>query len=60
VQDVAYNTHEEIKNAYTIFVGNPQGKRPTGRSRYRGIDMGFSEIGREVEDCFHVAQDRVQ
>jgi hypothetical protein len=26
------------KNAYTILVGNPEGKKPVGRSRRRWVD----------------------
>jgi hypothetical protein len=28
----------EKKNAYGILVGKPEGKRPLGRSRLRGLD----------------------
>jgi hypothetical protein len=27
---------EEMRNAYKIFVGKPEGKRPLGRPRRRG------------------------
>jgi hypothetical protein len=26
------------RNAYRIFVGNPEGKKPLGRSRHRWVD----------------------
>jgi hypothetical protein len=29
----------EKKNAYTILVGNPEGKRPLGRPRCRWVDI---------------------
>jgi hypothetical protein len=38
----------EKRNAYRIFVGNPEGKRPVGRSRHRWVDnikMDLREIG---------------
>jgi hypothetical protein len=38
----------EEKNAYSIWVGMPDGKRPLGRRRHRWIDnikMHFREIG---------------
>jgi hypothetical protein len=28
----------EKRNAYRIFVGNPEGKRPLGRARRRWVD----------------------
>jgi hypothetical protein len=31
----ACSKHEEIRNAYRILVGKPEGKKPLGRSRYR-------------------------
>jgi hypothetical protein len=33
--DGACNTHE-MPNAYKDLIGNPEGKRPLGRPRYRG------------------------
>jgi hypothetical protein len=38
----------EMRNAYRILVGKPEGKRPLGRSRRRWVDnikMGLREIG---------------
>jgi hypothetical protein len=29
---------EEKRNAYRILVGKPEGKRPLGRPRHRGVD----------------------
>jgi hypothetical protein len=39
---------EEKRNAYRIFVGKPEGKRPLGRPRSRWVDnvkMDLREIG---------------
>jgi len=39
---------EEVRNAYSILVGEPEGKRPLGRPRHRwedNIRMDFKEIG---------------
>jgi len=41
----------EMRNAYKIFVGKPEGKRPLGRPRRRwedNIRLDLREIGREV------------
>jgi hypothetical protein len=38
----------EKRNAYRIFVGKPEGKRPRGRPRRRWVDnikMNLGEIG---------------
>jgi hypothetical protein len=38
----------EMRNAYKILVGKPEGKRPLGRPRHRwedDIKMGLREIG---------------
>jgi hypothetical protein len=39
----ACSTHGEKRNAYTIFVGKPEGKRPLRRPRLRWED--YIEIG---------------
>jgi hypothetical protein len=52
---------EEMRNAYEILVGKPEGKRPLGRHRRRGEDnirMDLREMGWEVVDRIHMAQDR--
>jgi hypothetical protein len=52
---------EEIKNAFGVLVGKPEVKRPVGRSGYRwenGVRIDFREIGWEVVDWIHLAQDR--
>jgi hypothetical protein len=44
-------------------VGKPEGKRPRGRPRRRwedSIRINFREIGWEVVDWMHLAQDRDQ
>jgi len=49
----------EMKNAYKILVGKPEGKRPHGRSRCRWEDnrKDLTEIGLEGMNRFHLAQD---
>jgi hypothetical protein len=51
----------EVRGAYNILVGKPEGRRPLGRSR-RGwednIKMDLWEIGFGVVDWIHLAQDR--
>jgi hypothetical protein len=51
------------RNAYRILVGNPEGKRPLGRSRHRwkdNIRMDLREIGWCGMDWIDLAQDRDQ
>jgi hypothetical protein len=46
---------------YRLLVGNPEGKRPLRRPRYRCIDnikMDLVEIGLSVVDWVGLAQDR--
>jgi hypothetical protein len=53
----------EMRNAHSILVGKPKGKRPLGRhwSRWEdNIKMDLKEIGWEVVDCIYLAQDRDQ
>jgi hypothetical protein len=45
--DVACRTHGDTRNAYTMLVGKPEGKRPLGRRRHRwedNIKMDHREI----------------
>jgi hypothetical protein len=52
----------EMRNAYKILIGEPEGMRPLGRPRSRwrdNIRMDLMEVGWEVVDWIHVAQDRV-
>jgi len=53
----------EMRNAYSISVGKPEGKRPLGRPRRRcedNIGMYLREIVYEGVDWMHVAQNRYQ
>jgi len=43
-----------MRNAYNIFMGEPEGKEPLGSRRRRW------EIGREGVDWIYLAQDRDQ
>jgi len=50
-------------NAYEVFVGKPEGKRPLGRPTNRwedNIRTDLRETGWESVDWIHMAQDRVQ
>jgi hypothetical protein len=54
------STNGENENAYTILVGNPEGKRPLGRPGHRwvdGIKMDLREIGCDGMDWVDLAQD---
>jgi hypothetical protein len=49
------------RNAYRLLVGKPEGKRPLGRPRRRGVDsikMDLLEIGWGGVDWIGLAQDR--
>jgi hypothetical protein len=53
----------EKKNAYRIFVGKPEGRRPLGRPRHRckdNIKMDYRERRWGSMDCTDLAQDRDQ
>ncbi|KAJ4447163.1 hypothetical protein ANN_09164 [Periplaneta americana] len=53
----------EFRNAYTVLVGRPDGKRPLGRSRRRregNIKMDLREVGYDNRDWINLAQDRDQ
>jgi hypothetical protein len=53
----------EKRNAYRIFVGMPEGKRPLGRPRRRWVDnikMDLTEIGWDGMDWIDLAQNRDQ
>jgi hypothetical protein len=53
----------EKRNAYRIFVGTPERKRPLGRPRCRWVDnikMVLREIGWDGMDWIDLAQDRDQ
>jgi hypothetical protein len=34
----ACNTNGEKRNAYSLLVGKPEGKRPLGKPRFRWVD----------------------
>jgi hypothetical protein len=51
----------EVRGAYNILVGRPEGRRPLERPRRRwegNIKMCLREIGFGDVDCIHWAQDR--
>jgi hypothetical protein len=51
----------EVRGAYSILVGRPEGRRPLGRLRRRwedNIKMDLREIGFGDVDWIHWAQDR--
>jgi hypothetical protein len=53
----------ETRNAYRIFVGKPEGRRPLGRPRRRWVDnikMDLMEIEWDGRDWIELAQDRDQ
>jgi hypothetical protein len=52
----------EMRNAYSILVGKPEGKRPLGRPRHRweDIKMDLRETGWEGVDWMQQVQDRDQ
>jgi hypothetical protein len=61
--DRACNMSGEKRNAYRIFVGKPDGKRPLGRPRCRWVDnikMDLTKIGWGEMDWIDLAQDRDQ
>jgi hypothetical protein len=52
----------EKMNAYRIFVGKPEGKRPMGRPRHKwvtSIKMALREIGWDGVDWIDMAQDLI-
>jgi hypothetical protein len=50
----------EVRGAYNILVGRPEGRRPLGRPRRRweDIKMNLRKIGFGYVDWIHWAQDR--
>jgi hypothetical protein len=53
----------EKRNAYSILVENPEGKKPLGRPRRIRVDnikMDLTEIGWDDMDWIDLAQDRDQ
>jgi hypothetical protein len=54
---------EEEKHAYRLLVGNPEGKRPLGRSRCRWVDntkVNLRETGWAGMDWIDLTQDSYQ
>jgi hypothetical protein len=51
---------EGIRNAYKIFVGIPEGKRPVEVPRHRenNIEMDLKELGYEGVDWIHLAHNK--
>jgi hypothetical protein len=57
----ACGAHGEVRGAYNILVGRPEGRRPLGRPRRRwedNIKMNLREIGFGDVVWIHLAQDR--
>jgi hypothetical protein len=57
----ACGAHEEVRGAYNILVGKPEGSRllESPRRRWEGnIKMDLREIGFGDVDWIHLAQDR--
>jgi hypothetical protein len=51
----------EKRNAYRLFVGKPEGKKPLGRPGRRWVDnirMDLGEVGWGDVDWIDLAQDR--
>jgi hypothetical protein len=51
----------EVRGAYNILVGRPEGRRPLGRPRHRWEDnnkMDLRETGFGDVDWIHLARDR--
>ncbi|KAJ4440878.1 hypothetical protein ANN_10725 [Periplaneta americana] len=51
----------ESRNAYSVLVGRPEGKRPLGRRRRRwedNIKMDLREVGYDNRDWINLAQNR--
>jgi hypothetical protein len=58
---MACSTHGEKKNAHRTLVGNPEGKRPTGRPRPRlhdNIKMDLRALGWGCVGWIYLTQDR--
>ena len=54
---------EQSRNAYSILVGKPEGKRPLGRPRRRledNIKMDLREVGCDPGDWIDLAKGRDQ
>jgi hypothetical protein len=57
----ACNTNGEKRNAYSLFLRNPDGKRQLGKTRRRWVDnirMVLGEVGWGDVDWIGLAKDR--
>jgi hypothetical protein len=52
------STKGEKRNAYRLWVGKPEGKRPLGRPRRRWVDNIRMEVGWGDVDWIGLAKDR--
>ena len=50
----------EERGVYSVLLGKPEGRRPLGRPRRRGVDnrMDLQEVGCEYMDWIGLAKDR--
>ena len=50
---------EQFRNAYSVLVGKPESKRPSGRPRRRweDIKMDLREVGCDPRDWIALAED---
>jgi hypothetical protein len=51
------------RNAYSLLVGKPEGKRPLGRPRRKWVDnirMDLGQVGWDDVDWIGLAQDRIR
>jgi hypothetical protein len=51
----------EVRGAYNILVGKPEGRRPLGKSMHRwedNIKIDFREVGFGDVDWIHLSQER--
>jgi hypothetical protein len=48
----------EMRNAYKILIGNPEGNRPLGRRRRRWKNNIKNDVREDGVGWIHVAQDR--
>lgn len=56
----AHSTHSEMRSAFEMLLGKPEGKRPLGRPGHRwedSINMVISEIYSEGVDLIRLAKD---
>jgi hypothetical protein len=54
----ARSTNGEKRNAYRIWVGKPEGKRPLGRPSRRWVDNINMDLRWTCMDCIDLAQDK--